>query len=213
MNHVNDCAKQQAGDNRLSKDNAALLMIDHQTGLMQLVRDYPYDEFKNNVLALAAIAELYRLPVVLTTSFEQGPNGPLLPELKQKFPKAPYIPRPGQINAWDNEDFVKAVKATARKKLILAGIVTDVCVAFPAISALSESYQVYVVVDASGTFSTAIRDAALHRLVAAGAILINWFALSAELQRDWRNNGEGLTELYKKHLVPYANLINSHAAK
>lgn len=213
MNDANLCAKRQAGDNRLSKENAALLMIDHQTGLMQLVRDYQYDEFKNNILALAAIAELYNLPIVLTTSFEQGPNGPLLPELKKKFPKAPYIPRPGQINAWDNEDFVKAVKATGRKKLILAGIVTDVCVAFPAISALSEGYSVYVVVDASGTFSSSIRDAALCRMVHAGAILTSWFALSAELQRDWRDKGEGLTQLYKKHLVPYDNLINSHDAK
>lgn len=108
-------AQKQAGDNRLSKDNAALLFIDHQTGLFQLVRDYHYDEFKNNVLALAAIGTLFHLPTILTTSFESGPNGPLIPELKHTFPKAPFIPRPGQINAWDNEDFVKAVKATDAK--------------------------------------------------------------------------------------------------
>ena len=213
MNNGNICAKRQVGDNRLSKENAALLMIDHQTGLMQIARDYQYDEFKNNILALAAIGKLYNLPVVLTTSFEKGPNGPLLPELKKEFPNAPFIPRPGQINAWDNEDFVKAVKATGRKKLIIAGIVTDVCVAFPALAALSEGYDVYIVVDASGTLNKSIRDAALSRMVHAGAILMGWFSLSAELQRDWRDNGEGLTQLYKKHLVPYDNLISSHDAK
>jgi nicotinamidase-related amidase len=201
MNTANLCAKRQVGDNRLSKENAALLMIDHQTGLMQIARDYQYDEFKNNVLALAAIGKLYNLPVVLTTSFEKGPNGPLLPELKKEFPNAPFIPRPGQINAWDNEDFVKAVK------------VTDVCVAFPALAALSEGYDVYIVVDASGTLNKSIREAALSRMIHAGAIPMGWFALSAELQRDWRDNGEGLTKLYKKHLVPYDNLISSHDAK
>jgi len=110
--------------NRLDKDNAAALLVDHQTGLFSLVRDFAAADFKNNVLALASTAKFFNLPTILTTSFEQGPNGPILPELKEKFPDAPYIPRPGQINAWDNEDFVKAVAATGRKQLIIAGIVT-----------------------------------------------------------------------------------------
>lgn len=204
----------QTGDNRISPDNTALLLIDHQTGLMQLVRDYETDEFKNNILALADVGLLFNLPTILTTSAENGPNGPLLPELKAKFPNAPYIARPGQINAWDNEDFVKAVKATNRKKLLIAGIVTDVCVAFPTLSALSEGFEVYVVADASGTFSQSVRDIALLRMVHAGAVLINWFAVSGELQRDWRNKtGEGLAKLYAEHLVSYGNLISSHGSK
>lgn len=203
----------QAGNNRLSPDNAALLLIDHQTGLMQLVKDYEPDEFKNNILALANVGLTFNLPTILTTSFENGPNGPLLPELKEKFPNAPYIPRPGQINAWGNEDFVKAVKKTGRKKLLIAGIVTDVCVAFPTISALAEGYEVYVVVDASGTFNKSVREAALMRMSSAGAVLINWFALASELQRDWRNEGDKLKKMLQEHLVPYANLISSHEAK
>lgn len=119
--------------NRLNKDDAAVLMVDHQAGFISLVRDYPPNEFKNNVLALANIAKFFNLPTVLTTSFEQGPNGPIVPELKEMFPDAPYIARPGQINAWDNEEFVAAVKATGKKQLIIAGIVTDVCVAFVAL--------------------------------------------------------------------------------
>lgn len=204
----------QAGENRLSPDNAVLLLVDHQTGLMQLVRNFGTDEFKNNILALADVAKLYNLPTILTTSAENGPNGPILPELKEKFPDAPYIPRPGQINAWDNEDFVNAVRATGRKKLIIAGIVTDVCVAFPAISALNEGYHVYVVTDASGTFSEAVQQAALMRLTHVGAIMINWFAVSAELQRDWRRDtGSRLADLYLQRLVPYGNLITSHQRK
>src|SRR5256885_16752975 len=93
---------------RLDKDNAAVLLVDHQTGLLSLVRDIDPDKFKNNVLALADIASYFKLPTILTTSFENGPNGPLVPELKSQFPQAPYIARPGNINAWDNEDFVKA---------------------------------------------------------------------------------------------------------
>ncbi|KAK9807383.1 hypothetical protein WJX73_009519 [Symbiochloris irregularis] len=206
-------AKSQGGSNRLSKDNAAVLMVDHQTGLFQLVRDYiPVTEYKNNVLALSEIALQYKLPTILTTSAESGPNGPLLPEIRAKFPNAPFIPRPGEVNAWDNKEFVKAVKDTGRKKLIIAGIVTDVCVAFPVISALTEGFEVYVIVDASGTFNTAARDAALNRMQAAGAILISWFALACELQRDWRDHGEVLAALLKEHLPEYANLATSHSA-
>src|SRR5512147_737425 len=120
---------------RLSKDDAALLLVDHQAGLISLVQDFSPSEFKNNVLAVAACGQYFKLPTILTTSFENGPNGPLVPELKALFPNAPYIARPGNINAWDNEDFVKAVKATGKKQLLIAGIVTEVCVAFPALSA------------------------------------------------------------------------------
>ncbi len=99
---------------RLDKDNAAVLLVDHQAGLLSLVRDIDPDKFKNNVLAVANAAKYFNLPTILTTSFETGPNGPLVPELKEIHPDAPFIPRPGQINAWDNEDFVKAVKATGK---------------------------------------------------------------------------------------------------
>src|SRR3954467_1085372 len=123
---------------RLDKNDAVVLLVDHQSGLISLVQDYPPNEFKNNVLALAAVAKFFGLPTILTTSFEEGPNGPLVPELKETFPDAPYIARPGQINAWDNEDFVKAIKATGRKQIIIAGVVTDVCVGCPTLSTLGE---------------------------------------------------------------------------
>ncbi|CAM5213037.1 isochorismate family cysteine hydrolase YcaC [Alishewanella longhuensis] len=194
---------------RLDKDNAAVLLVDHQTGLLSLVRDIDPDNFKNNVLALADLANYFGLPTILTTSFEQGPNGPLVRELKEMFPSAPYIARPGQINAWDNEDFVNAVKATGKKQLIIAGVVTEVCVAFPALSALEQGYEVFIVTDASGTFNPMTRDAAWDRMSTAGAQLMTWFGAACELHRDWRNDVEGLGTLFSNHIPDYRNLINS----
>lgn len=197
---------------RLSKDDAAVLLVDHQSGLISLVQDYSPAEFKDAVLALADVAKFFALPTILTTSFEDGPNGPLVPELKQRFPDAPYIPRPGQINAWDNQDFVNAVKATGRRQLVIAGVVTDVCVAFPALSAIEAGYEVFVVVDASGTFNQAVRDAALTRMAHAGAQLMNWFSVACELHRDWRNDVEGLGKLLADHIPNYRNLMTSYSA-
>ena len=197
---------------RLEKNDAAVLLVDHQAGLMQLVHDFSPDDFKNNVLALADAAKYFKLPTILTTSFEDGPNGPLVPELKALFPDAPYIARPGQINAWDNEDFVGAVKATGKKQLIIAGIVTEVCVAFPALSAREEGYEVFVVADASGTFNNATRDAAWVRMEAAGCQMMTWFGVACELHRDWRNDIEGLGALFSNHLPSYQNLITSYTA-
>ncbi len=198
--------------NRLDKNQAAVLLVDHQAGLLSLVRDIPPDQFKNNVLALADLAKYFKLPTILTTSFEDGPNGPLMPELKEIFPDAPYIPRPGQINAWDNEDFVGAVKATGRKQLLIAGVVTEVCVAFPALSAIEEGYDVFCVTDASGTFHDIARQSAWDRMSAAGAQLLNWFGVACELHRDWRNDVEGLGTLFANHIPDYRNLMTSYNA-
>lgn len=197
---------------RVNKDDAAVLLVDHQVGLLSLVRDIEPDKFNNNVLALADTAKYFNLPTILTTSFEDGPNGLIMPQLKEIFPDAPYIARPGQINAWDNEDFVKAVKATGKKQLIIAGIVTEVCVAFPALSAIEEGFEVFVVTDASGTFDTIARYSAWDRMSKAGAQLINWFSLVGELHRDWRNDVEGLATLVSKHIPDYRNLVTSYNA-
>jgi nicotinamidase-related amidase len=197
---------------KLDKNNAVVLMVDHQAGLLSLVRDIDPDKFKNNVLALADLAKYFNLPTILTTSFESGPNGPLMPELKSLFPDAPYIARPGQINAWDNEDFVKAIKATGKKQLIIAGVVTEVCVAFPALSALEDDFEVFVVTDASGTFNAISRDSAWQRMTLAGAQMLNWFAVACELHRDWRNDVEGLGTLFANHIPDYKNLMTSYSA-
>ena len=186
-----------------------MLLADHQTGLLSLVRDIDPDKFKNNVLATADMAKYFGLPTILTTSFEDGPNGPLVPELKEIFPDAPYIARPGNINAWDNPDFVAAVKATGKKQLIIAGVVTEVCVAFPALSAIEAGFDVFVITDASGTFNPITRDAAWDRISQAGAQLLSWFGAACELHRDWRNDIEGLGALFGNHIPDYRNLITS----
>ncbi|HSX71767.1 isochorismate family cysteine hydrolase YcaC [Pseudomonas subflava] len=195
---------------RLNKDDAVVLLVDHQSGLISLVQDFTPSDFKNNVLALGAVAKFFNLPTILTTSFEQGPNGPLVPELKELFPEAPYVARPGQINAWDNEDFVAAIKKTGRKQLIIAGVVTDVCVAFPALSAIAEGFDVFVVTDASGTFDKTVQQAAWSRMSAAGVQLMNWFSVACELHRDWRNDIEGLGNLLSNHIPNYRNLMTSY---
>lgn len=165
------------------------------------------------MLALAEIAKFFDIPTILTTSFEDGPNGPMVPELKAIFPDAPYFARPGQINAWDNDDFVNAVKATGRRQLLVAGVVTEVCVSFPVLSALEEGFEVFVVTDASGTFNRTTRDAAWERMSQAGAQLMTWFAVGCELHRDWRNDVEGFGGLLASHLPNYANLIQSYTAR
>lgn len=198
--------------NRLDKDKAAVLIIDIQTGLNSLVRDIDPDKFRTNVLALSDLASYFKLPTVLTTSFEDGPNGPLVPEIRAQHKDAAFIPRPGQINAWDDADFVKAVKATGKKQLIIAGVVTEVCVAFPALSALAEGFEVFVVTDASGTFNALTRDAAWNRMSAQGAQLMSWFAVASELARDWRHDVTGFGALLQRHIPDYADLSNSYAA-
>lgn len=195
---------------KLDKENAVVLLVDHQAGLSSLVRDIDPDKFKNNTLALSALSKYFNLPTILTTSFEDGPNGPLWNEIKEMHPDAPFIARPGQINAWDNEDFVNAVKATGKKQIIIAGIVTEVCVEFPTLSALEEGYEVFVVTDASGTFNQITRDAAWNRMSNAGANLMSWFNTACELHRDWRNDVEGLGSLFSKYIPDYNNLMNSY---
>ncbi len=211
-NHTYKHTMSQFKYNRLDKNDVAVLLVDHQTGLCNIVHDFSPDEFKNSVLALADLAKYFKLPTILTTSFEDGPNGPLVPELKEIFPDSPYIARPGNINAWDNEEFVAAVKATGKKQLLIAGVVTEVCVAFPALSALEEGYEVFVVTDASGTFNPVTRESAWSRMEQAGAQLITWFAVACELHRDWRNDVEGLGTLFSNHLPSYRNLIGSYTA-
>lgn len=198
---------------RMDKDKAAVVLVDHQTGLFALVQDYEPAEFKNNVLALAALANFFKTPAVLSTSLAEGPNGPLLPEIKEILPDATLVHRPGQINAWDNEEFVAAIKKTGKTQLILAGIVTDVCVAHVALSAAEAGYEVFVVTDASGTFNESVRDAAWRRMEANGIQLVNWFSVACELMRDWRNDMEGLAAVFAKYLPAYGNLITSHAAQ
>jgi len=137
-----------------------------------------------------------------------------MPEFIELFPDAKIIRRPGQINAWDDPNFREAVKSIGRKKLIMAGVSTDVCLLFPAISAVSEGYDVYTVIDSSGTWSDIAQQATMLRLAQAGCKTTNWVSVAAELQQDWRNpTGEQLASLFNEHLTFYGNLIQNFKAK
>jgi len=198
---------------RLTADNAAVLFIDHQTGLANGVADQSQPEFTSNVTAPAKLARLFKLPTVITTSAADGPNGPVMPQITQLLPDAPVVHRPDEINAWDNADFVAAVDKTGRKKLIVAGISTEVCVAFVALSAIKAGYEVHAVIDSSGTWSKLVQEAAVARMVQAGAKPMTWVAVGAELQGDWRAaTGDGLAQIMGEHLNFYGNLFGSYMA-
>jgi len=198
--------------NRLIVSEAAVLLVDHQTGLLSLVQDYEPVAFQNTVRGLCALAKYFKLPTVITTSRPDGPNGPLIPEISAFFPDNAIVDRPGQINAWDNEDFRNAVKATGKKQLIVAGVVTDVCVAFLTLSLIEAGYDVFVVTDASGTFSADIARTSHLRMANAGAQLLNLFAVVCELARDWRTDLEGLAKYFAEYFPLYKNLIVSWSA-
>jgi nicotinamidase-related amidase len=198
---------------RWTPDNCAFAFVDHQTGLMNLVHSANATEYKNIVIGLAKLAKLHKMPTVLTTSAETGPNGPMLPEIIHLLPNAPKISRPGQINAWDNSDFVDAIKKTGRKKIVMSGITTDVCVTFAALSALDAGYEVYIVVDASGCMNIEVQQASIERMSQAGAIIGTWFGISCELLYDWRNpGGPGSAELFIEHMPSYGEVFASHKA-
>ena len=175
--------------------SAAMLLIDHQIGTMAWTHSHDINLVKTNALKLARIAKAVSMPVVLTASMEDQVQGPLMPELAQILPEAfaQRVKRPGIINAMHHEGFNKAVKATGRKRLFVAGITTEVCVLFPALQMLEEGYEVQVSADASASWSKYGDDLALRRMEIAGAVITTVDQIIAELAIDWTSpNGQKL---------------------
>jgi nicotinamidase-related amidase len=172
---------------KFSADNAALLLIDHQVGTMGWVKSIPFEELKRNALMLAKAASILKLPVVLTSSMEEHAQGPLLSELEQILPAefASRIQRLGIVNAMDDEHFAAAVKATGRKKLIIAGVTNDVCTVYPALSLVRDGYDVQVVADGGGSPTVMADDIALRRMDKGGVTLTTTNQLIAELAGSW----------------------------
>jgi nicotinamidase-related amidase len=167
----------------LTSDNAALVLIDHQVGLMTGVRDYSIAELKHNVVGLAKAAKALRLPIVVTTTARDSMWGPTIPELVEALPGVQIIDR-SSVNAFDDPQVARAIEATGRKKLIFAGLALEVCAAFPAITAVSKGLDAYVAVDACGTFSETKRQVGLLRMMQAGVILSDYATLMIEVLKD-----------------------------
>src|ERR1700693_1236376 len=167
----------------LTFDNATLVLVDHQVGLMSGVRDYSTGELKHNVVALAKAAKALKLPIVVTTTARDSMWGPTFPELVEALPEIEIIDR-SSVNAFDDTRVARAIEATKRKKLIFAGISLEVCAAFPAITAVGKGLNAYVAVDASGTFSETKRHAGLLRMLQAGVIVSDYTTLIVEILKD-----------------------------
>ena len=170
-------------DSMLTPDNSMLLLIDHQPYQFVAVRNMDAQLVLNNTVALAKTAKGFGVPTVLTTVLEER-GGYLAQQIVDVFPDQKLIDRT-TINAWEDPKVVEAVAATGRKKIIMAGLFTEICVVFPTIQALGEGYEVYVVTDACGGVSVEAHERAIQRMVQAGAVPITWMAVLAELQRDW----------------------------
>jgi nicotinamidase-related amidase len=170
-------------DALLTPENCLVMLIDHQPFQLVNVNSHEPTMVINNVTALAKTAKAYGIPTILTTvNGERG--GRIFSQVQAVFPEQKPIDRTF-INAWEDRRVVEAVKKTGRKKLVLAALWTEMCMAMPAIQAMGEGYDVYVVTDASGAVSAEAHDMAIRRLVAAGAQPITWVGMAGELQRDW----------------------------
>ncbi|KAL8994319.1 MAG: hypothetical protein Q9169_005667 [Polycauliona sp. 2 TL-2023] len=199
---------------RLNKDDAMVIVADLQEGLYQIVRDFDTVTYRNNMIAHTAIAGLFNIPIVLTTSAETGPNGLLPKEILTMYPSAPLIRRNGEVDAWDNADFRAAVKAQNKTQIILAGITTDVCTEFLALSLRAEGYTVFANTEGSGTFTDKLAADANARMKDGGVILQGMFAIVMDLMRDWRNT-PGSAEVLPfldRYLPAYGYVARGHEA-
>ncbi|MCC4819349.1 isochorismatase [Vibrio lentus] len=185
-------------------DNSVMLLIDHQVGTMGWVGSANLEEIKNNTVALARAAHVTKMPLILTSSMEDQAQGPLFDELINAVPEAyeNRILRGGVVDSMKDENFAAAVKATGRKNIIIAGITTDVCVVYPAITAIAEGYNVQVVVDGSGSPTTLADETALRRMEKHGVTLTSTNQLIAELAQDWStDHGSKLIQVLFEEII------------
>lgn len=186
-------------------ENSALLLIDHQVGTMQLIKNIDKDLAAKQSISLAKMAKILNMPVVITSSQEERAQGPILPEIAQILPEAhaARIRRPGVVNAWAYPDFKNAVLATGKKNLIMAGVTTDVCLIFPSIDAAKEGFGVQAVMDASGSPSDLSEEFSRQRMHDAGVVLTATNTLMAEIAQDWSTQtGQQLIGLLFSDVFP-----------
>ncbi|GIO05715.1 hydrolase [Brevibacillus reuszeri] len=168
----------------LTADNSAIILVDHQPQMLFGVQSADRQTIINNTVGLAKTAKVFNAPIILTTVAAETFSGPIHPHIQELFPNHKPIDRT-TMNSWEDENFVEAVKKTGRKKLIMAALWTEVCLAFPVIAAIKDGYEVYIVTDASGGTTTEAHNMSIQRMIQAGAIPVTWQAVLLEYQRDW----------------------------
>ncbi|MBN9502136.1 MAG: hydrolase [Armatimonadetes bacterium 55-13] len=196
-------------DHLLTPENSALVLIDYQAPQVNTIRSMDSIKLVANVVALAKVAQLFKLPIVLSSvGVQSGVNPDTIPQLKEALPNVVGIDRTS-INAWEDADFVAAVKATGRKKLIMAALWTEVCLAFPALDAIHDGFEVYAVADAVAGTSTIAHETALQRVYQAGGHPVTWLSVLCELQRDWNRQGtaSGMLQIGSEHGGPWSTEI------
>lgn len=192
-------------------NDTVIILLDHQTGLFQTVKDISLAELRANACVLAKLGELADVPVITSASVPDGPNGPLMHEIHELAPRAIHVPRKGEINAWNNAAFVETVEATGRKTLVIAGVWTSVCVAFPALDAKANGYSVYAVLDASGDPSPFASQITMARLTQAGVVPVSTNAVVCEVQRHWnRPQNAEYAALYVDVAPNYGAVMESY---
>ncbi|RBQ15880.1 isochorismatase [Spongiactinospora rosea] len=189
----------------LAPDNSAIVLIDHAIGFYDLIRSHTREEHINGTVALAKIAKIFGLPLVVTNGHDDAPSGPLFPELAVVLGDHPVISRSEGYDAFYDDDFAAAIEATGRRRLIMAGLQTDVCLAQTALTALDRGYEVYLVVDASAAATRESHDTAVLRLIQAGVIPMGWLAVAAELQHSWTEEATGFVKMIHEHLGPWSH--------
>lgn len=185
----------------LNPKNCTLALIDHQPQMFFGVESASRETIINNVVGLAKTAKVFKVPTIFTTVAAKSFSGPMIPQLQAVHPDQKPIDR-STMNSWEDKNFVAAIQKTKRKKLVMAALWTEVCLAFPAISAIEAGYEVYAVVDASGATTLEAHNIAIKRMVQAGVIPITWVQFLCELQRDWARQ-----ETY----APVMKLVKEHA--
>lgn len=194
---------------RLTAENTAVVLVDHQVGLLTGVRDISTGELKHNVVALAKAAKALGLPIVVASTAAKSMWGPTFPELVEALPGVDVIDR-SSVNAFYDQRVAAAIEATKCKNLIFAGVSLEVCAGFPAITAVSRGYNAYVAVDASGTFSQTRHEIALHRLTQAGVVISDYATLMVEILGD--NDKPEAGAVYTALDMPWAILVEQVSA-
>jgi nicotinamidase-related amidase len=188
----------------ITPENSALVVIDHQMGLYTGIRDIPIDELKHNITGLIKAMKVFRIPIIVSTTTENV-WGPMIPELRELLKEVPIIERT-TVNAWNDQRVQDAIKKTGRKKLIMTGISTDVCLAFPAITATGKGFDVYAVIDASGAFTIKQGELGITRMVQAGVKTVGYSNVAVEMLKD--NASPLAFKIYSGIDMPFASLVN-----